>query len=93
MRHPNVCLVNEIHTAQTEYGEIDFLTMELLEGETLSALLSSRGSLGSDEALEIVRQLCAGLAEAHRKGVIHRDLKSDNVILCRPLDKDLRRYH
>ena len=90
VRHPNVCLVNEIHTAQTEYGEIDFLTMELLEGETLSARLSSRGSLGSDEALEIVRQLCAGLAEAHRKGVIHRDLKSDNVILCRPLDKDLR---
>src|SRR5881397_3944370 len=44
VRHPNVCLVNEIHTAQTEYGEIDFLTMELLEGETLSALLSARGS-------------------------------------------------
>lgn len=35
VRHPNICLVNEIHTAQTDHGEIDFLTMELLEGETL----------------------------------------------------------
>ena len=41
VRHPNVCLVNEIHTTQTPHGEIDFLTMELLEGETLREALSS----------------------------------------------------
>ena len=38
VRHPNICVVNEIHTAQTPGGEVDFLTMEFLEGETLSAL-------------------------------------------------------
>src|SRR6266516_2645783 len=39
--HPNICRVNEIHTAHTEHGDVDFLTMELLEGETLSAYLRS----------------------------------------------------
>ena len=45
VRHPNVCLVNEIHTTQTAHGEIDFLTMELLEGETLAARLVADGKL------------------------------------------------
>jgi len=61
VRHPNICLVNEIHTAQTEQGEVDFLTMEFLEGETLSARLSAQSKLGPAEALEVARQLCAGL--------------------------------
>ena len=83
VRHPNVCLVSEIHTAQTRNGDIDFLSMELLQGETLSARLSAQKKLPNDEALEIACQLCAGLAEAHRSGVLHRDLKSANVILCK----------
>ena len=82
VRHPNVCLVNEIHSAQTSRGEIDFLSMELLRGETLSARLSVQKKLPDPEAMEIACQLCAGLAEAHRSGVLHRDLKSANVILC-----------
>src|SRR5271165_3851273 len=90
VRHHNICLVNQIHTAQTEYGEIDFLTMEFLDGETLSARLKARGKMPEAEALEIARQLCAGLAEAHRSGVIHRDLKSANVILCRDRDGSVR---
>jgi hypothetical protein len=81
VRHPNVYLVNEIHTAKTESGEVDFLTMEFLEGETLSAYLKVRGKLPEAEALQIARQLCAGISEAHRSGVIHRDLKSANVII------------
>ena len=83
VRHRNICLVNEIHTAATEYGDVDFLTMELLEGPTLQARLSSGGKLERKEALEIARQLCAGLAEAHKIGIIHKDLKSANVILSR----------
>ena len=55
VRHPNICLVNEIHTAQTENGEVDFLTMEFLDGETLSKRLTREGKLRSDEALEIAR--------------------------------------
>jgi tetratricopeptide (TPR) repeat protein len=83
VRHPNVCLVNEIHTTATEYGDVDFLTMEFIEGPTLQARLSSGGKLGRQEALNIARQLCAGLAEAHRIGIIHKDLKSANVMLSR----------
>jgi Tfp pilus assembly protein PilF len=60
--------------------------MELLDGETLSARLSSSGALGYDQALDIARQLCSALTEAHLSGVIHRDLKSGNVILCRSGD-------
>ncbi len=82
VRHHNVCLVNEIHNTQTAHGDIDFLTMELLEGETLSARLERAGVLEHREALDIACQLCAGLAEAHNSGVIHRDLKSANVFLC-----------
>lgn len=81
--HPNICRVNEIHTAHTSHGDVDFLTMELLEGETLSSYLRTRGKLPEAEAFEIARQICEGLAEAHRSGVIHRDLKSGNVIFCR----------
>ena len=83
VRHPNVCLVNEIHSTPTAEGDVDFLTMELLEGETLSARLARDGKMAADEARHIARQLCAGLQEAHRSGVIHRDLKAGNVILCR----------
>src|SRR5215472_3857299 len=86
VRHANICLVNEIHSAPTEYGDVDFLTMEFLDGQTLSARLSS-GALQYDEALDIARQLCSALTEAHLSGVIHRDLKSANVILCRSGDE------
>ena len=78
--HPNVCKIFEIHTASTRGGEIDFLTMEFLDGETLAARLS-RGRLPEAEARAIARQICAGLAEAHRNRVVHGDLKSNNVIL------------
>ena len=86
VRHRNICLVNEIHTASTDRGDIDFLTMELLEGPTLQEHLSSAGRLAPKEAKEIGRQLCAGLAEAHRIGIVHKDLKPGNVILSRAPD-------
>jgi eukaryotic-like serine/threonine-protein kinase len=82
VRHPHVCLVNEIHTTHTIHGEIDFLTMEFLEGDTLAKRLAAKGKLPNHEALEIASQLCAGLAEAHRSDVLHRDFKSANIILC-----------
>ena len=56
--------------------------MEFLEGITLSAFLQERGRLRHKQALAIAHQLCAAIAEAHRSGILHRDLKSANVILC-----------
>jgi serine/threonine-protein kinase len=75
--HPNVCRVHDI-------GEVDgqsFLTMEYIDGEDLAALLKKVGRLPEDKGLELARQLCQGLAAAHDKGVIHRDLKPRNIMI------------
>jgi serine/threonine-protein kinase len=75
--HPNVCRVFDI-------GETDglhFLSMEFIDGEDLASLLRRIGRLPEDKALEIARQLCAGLAAAHEQGVLHRDLKPANVMI------------
>ena len=75
--HPNVCRVFDI--GQTD--GLQFLTMEYVDGEDLSTLLRRIGHLPSVKALEIARQMCAGLAAAHEHGVIHRDLKPANVMI------------
>jgi len=75
--HPNVCRVYDV-------GDVDgqtFFTMEYVDGEDLASLLRRIGRLPQDKALEIGRQLCAGLAAAHAKGVLHRDLKPANIML------------
>ena len=87
--HPNVCKIFEIHTASTSDGEVDFLTMEFLEGETLAARLG-RGPLPVAEARTIALQICEGLAEAHRNRVVHGDLKSNNVILTQDASASVR---
>ena len=75
--HPNVCRVYDL-------GELDgtlFISMEYVDGEDLGVLLRRIGCLPSAKALEISRKLCAGLAAAHEKGVLHRDLKPGNIML------------
>ena len=75
--HPNVCRVYDID----EQDGNTFLSMEYVDGEDLSSLLKRIGRFPQDRALEIARQICAGLAAAHERGVIHRDLKPANVML------------
>ena len=58
-----------------------FVTMELLEGETLAERVSRDGQLGCAEALPLVRDIVEGLDACHRAGIIHRDLKPENVLL------------
>src|ERR687884_1666850 len=75
--HRNVCRVYDI-------GEVDgkhFLSMEFIKGEELSSLLRRIGRLPTDKALQIARQICAGLAAAHDNGILHRDLKPANVMI------------
>lgn len=76
--HPNACRIFDLGL----HGKtLLFLTMELLEGETLAARLKREGAWSPEAALPIVEQVVAALSEAHRVGVIHRDLKSANVML------------
>jgi hypothetical protein len=80
--HPNVCHVYEFYDARTADGvAVHFLTMELLDGETLAHQLRERGRMSTAEALPLVLQMCEGLAAAHAEGVVHRDFKSSNVLL------------
>src|SRR6195256_4739970 len=75
--HPNVCRVYDI-------GEVEgmpFISMEYVDGEDLASLLTRIGRLPSDKAIETARKLCAGLAAAHDRGVIHRDLKPQNIMM------------
>ncbi len=58
-----------------------FLSMEYVDGEDLASLLKRIGRLPPDKALDVARQICAGLAAAHDRGVLHRDLKPANVML------------
>jgi serine/threonine protein kinase len=75
--HPNVCRVFDIGDA----AGLPFLTMEYVDGEDLSSLVRRIGRLPQDKAIEVSRQICAGLAAAHERGVVHRDLKPANVML------------
>jgi hypothetical protein len=91
--HPNVCRVYDVSEldgpstrvagAQPERSGqgSHFLTMEYIDGEDLASLLKRIGSLHGTKALDVARQLCAGLAAAHNKGVLHRDLKPANVMI------------
>jgi serine/threonine-protein kinase len=75
--HPNVCRVYDL-------GEINgqlYLSMEYVDGEDLGVLLRRIGRLPEAKALEVSRKLCAGLAAAHEKGVLHRDLKPGNIMI------------
>jgi serine/threonine-protein kinase len=75
--HPNVCRVYDIDEVEGH----TFLSMEFVDGEDLASLLRRVGRFPEDRAIEIGRQICAGLAAAHERGVVHRDLKPANVML------------
>src|SRR6185436_16134000 len=78
VRHPNVVTV---HDADAHGGRLGFW-MELVEGETLSALVS-RGRLSPGEAAQIGQELCLALAAVHHAGLVHRDVKAQNVMRTR----------
>ena len=75
--HPNVVRTHDFG----ETGEVRFLTMELVEGLTLRELLDSREKLGVSAVLAIAGQLADSLAVAHAQGVVHRDIKPQNLLL------------
>ncbi len=76
INHPNVCTVHEI-------GEVDgrdYLALEYIDGETLDPRVA-QGPLKIDDALDIAGQVADGLAAAHEKNVVHRDIKPGNLMI------------
>jgi tetratricopeptide (TPR) repeat protein/TolB-like protein len=89
--HPNICRIFDLFqhlpstASPTGLPAINFVTMELLAGETLAQRLRREGAFTADQALPIVMQMTAALAAAHAVGIVHRDFKSNNIML---LDAD-----
>jgi len=76
LSHPNICTIHEI---DEEKGK-SFIAMEYVKGQTLKGRIE-QGSLGTEEVLDIAIQVAEGLEEAHKKGIVHRDIKSGNIMI------------
>ena len=84
LSHPNIAAVFDYgeEIAQDGTGEtLAYLVMELVEGEPLSALVAREGPLGTETTLSLLRQTAFGLGEAHRAGMVHRDVKPGNILV------------
>jgi serine/threonine-protein kinase len=81
LNHPNILTIHEVGEADNQH----FIVTELIEGETLRALLKRVGNLKTDEALELAVQVASALATAHDAGIVHRDIKPENIMLRRDL--------
>jgi len=86
LSHPNICVIHEVGEVgadEPEAGEAQgrpFISMEYVEGETVQERIR-RGVLEPHGAAAILRQVCDGLEEAHGKGIVHRDIKSSNIMV------------
>lgn len=78
LHHSNICVLHDVGRE----GDVDYLVMEYLEGETLAQRLD-RGALPLSQALVIAAEIAAALTRAHQFGIVHRDLKPGNVMLTK----------
>jgi eukaryotic-like serine/threonine-protein kinase len=82
---PQVCRIHELYLlpASGKFDATAFLTMEYLDGTTLYEKIQTDGPLAWKEALNVALEICEGLRLIHEKGIIHRDLKTGNIMLCK----------
>src|ERR1051325_8906710 len=81
LRHPNVVNVTDFGFAQVDSLPLAYLVMEYLDGCSLGDMMKAQGALRLALVVDIVEQICLAVGNAHELGVIHRDLKPDNIWL------------
>jgi serine/threonine protein kinase/tetratricopeptide (TPR) repeat protein len=79
--HPNLCPIYDIFHSDRQTPNFLFLTMKLLPGETLAARLHSPSPIPTEEGLAILKQTAVGLAAIHASGIVHRDIKPNNIMI------------
>jgi serine/threonine-protein kinase len=84
--HPNTVEIYDF--GRTRDGQ-PYYVMEYLDGVTLNELVTETGALPTGRAVHVLRQVAAALREAHMRGLVHRDVKPDNVMLCRRGEDDV----
>ena len=77
LEHPHIIPIHRVGQS----GQVTYFVMQLLRGQSLSDRLLERGPLGCDEARRVLIETASALGYAHRHGVVHRDIKSDNILL------------
>ena len=86
LHHPNVVTIHDYGEASGP-DRLAYIVMELVRGESLRDLLRREGRLAPARAVSLMRDVCAGVGAAHRRGIVHRDIKPDNIIVT-PADED-----
>src|SRR5215207_4378582 len=81
LAHPNIVQVYDAGEAELEGRETSYIVMEYIPGGDLKGLINSRGRLSGAELARLGEEVCAGLAHAHKRSVIHRDIKPHNILL------------
>jgi eukaryotic-like serine/threonine-protein kinase len=85
--HPNIVMVTDFGVVSEE--QLPYIVMEFIEGTTLRKYAMAQGEVTVDFAIDVAKQICAGLHAAHAQGVVHRDLKPENVMLQFLADGDV----
>ena len=83
LRHPNVVAIHDFSDGAGTSSPA-YIVMELVEGRSLRDLLDHEGRIATERLVTLMRGVCSGVSAAHRKGVVHRDLKPDNIIIIAP---------
>ncbi len=79
LSHSNIVSIYDVGTD----GDIDYIVMEYVEGVTLKQYIAAKGVIPWKEAVDYAAQICAGLECAHKKGIVHKDIKPHNIIITR----------
>ena len=85
LRHPNVITIHDFGETDDEHAPA-FIVMEFVKGTPLRELLNSEDHFSVERGVRLMRGICAGVGAAHRQGVVHRDLKPDNILVVAPED-------